>query len=331
MNIAYSFFFPQHDDLKHYARQLGIRHAVTNTEAIAGGLNPYTPEWSYAPLFQRKQDVNSFGMEFSVLEGVRFIDSAKLGLPDRDEAIARFCKLLENLSALGVKTVCYNWMPIWEWFRTRQNIQLSGGATVTGFAYDDCKDFPVTDFGRLSADALWSNLEYFLKKVVPVAEKYQVQLAIHPDDPPIPTLGGIDRILTSADAMEQVTKLVPSPYNGITLCQGTFTAMGEDIPACIRRFGHAGTLFFAHFRDLSSHSYEEFHETFHHEGVTDMYECMKAYLEVGFQGCMRPDHVPTMYGDSNAHPGYGNNGNLVATGYMIGLMEAARKELGLNH
>ena len=83
MNIAYSFFFPQHDDLKHYARQLGIRHAVTNTEAIAGGLNPYTPEWSYAPLFQRKQDVNSFGMEFSVLEGVRFIEIGRASCRER--------------------------------------------------------------------------------------------------------------------------------------------------------------------------------------------------------------------------------------------------------
>ncbi len=328
MNIAYSYFFPQHDDLKHYARQLGIRKAVTNTESIAGSLNRYTPEWSYAPLFRVKQEMNSYGLEFAVLEGVNFIDSAKLGLPDRDEAIAHFCTLLENLSKLGVKTVCYNWMPIWGWFRTHPNIPLEGGATATGFEYDACKDFPVTDFGLLKADALWSNLEYFLKKVVPAAEKYKVQLAIHPDDPPVPTLGGIDRILTSAHAMEQVTKLVPSEYNGITLCQGTFVAMGEDIPTCIRRFGKNGTLFFAHFRDLSNNSYEQFHETFHHTGITDMYACMKAYYEVNFDGCIRPDHVPTMYKDSNAHPGYGNNGNLLATGYMLGLMEAAQKEMG---
>ena len=102
--------------------------------------------------------------------------------------------------------------------------------------------------------------------------------------------------------------------------------MGEDVPDCIRRFGREGKLFFAHFRDIHGQP-EEFVETFHHVGDTDMYEAMKAYYEIGYQGVMRPDHVPTMYGDDNSNPGYGINGNLFATGYMLGLMESIEKEL----
>jgi mannonate dehydratase len=274
-----------------------------------------------------RQELNDFGMEWSVLEGVDFIDSARLGYPDRDEKIANFCTMLENMARLGIKTVCYNWMPVWSWFRTRVNIPLPGNAMVTGFKLEDVKDVP--DCGiRISKDQLWSNLEYFLKKVVPVAERVKVQLAIHPDDPPVDCVAGVERILISADAMSEVTQLVRSEYNGITFCQGTFATMGEDIVKSIRRFADNGTLFFAHFRDIVGTA-DDFYETFHHEGKTDMYEAMKTYYEVGYDGIMRPDHVPTMYGDRNDMPSYAINGNLVATGYMIGLMEAIEKELGI--
>ena len=324
MKIAYSFYGEHHTPLKYFAKQLGIKYAVTMPQG--GKYTSLVPPWHYMSLRELKQEMEDFGMEWSVLEGVDFIDSAKLGLPDKDEAIARFCTLLENMGKLGIKTVCYNWMPVWGWFRTRVNVAAEGGASVTGFKMEDVKDCPPPACGPVSADALWTNLEYFLKKVVPVAEKYKVQLAVHPDDPPVSCIGGVDRILTSADAMYHVTKLVPSEYNGITMCQGTFASMGEDVPDCIRRFGREGKLFFAHFRDIHGQP-EEFVETFHHVGDTDMYEAMKAYYEIGYQGVMRPDHVPTMYGDDNSNPGYGINGNLFATGYMLGLMESIEKEL----
>ncbi len=326
MKIAFSFFGPHHTPLKHFARQLDIHYAVATASSADPTLPDFVPAWHYMPLFKTKRELNDFGMEWSVLEGVDFIDAAKFGKSERDEAIAHFNVLLENMAKLGIKTVCYNWMPIWSWFRTKVNVHLPGGAVATGFDIRDIADCPVSDYGLLKADALWTNLEYFLKKVVPVAEKYQIQLAVHPDDPPVDSIGGIDRILTSADAMERVTKLVPSAYNGITLCQGTFATMGEDIPSSIRRFGKAGTLFFAHFRDVVG-GRESFYETFHDKGKTDMYEAMKAYYEVDYQGVMRPDHVPTMYGDNNEQPAYGINGNLYAAGYMAGLIESIEKEL----
>ena len=326
MKIAYFFHDQQHAALRHYAQQLGVRYAVTTPQNFCYNGSQYLPPWHYMTLHALQQDMQDFGMDFQVLEGVDFLDSAKLGLPDRDEAIQHFCTLLQNMSRLKIRTVCYNWMPVFGWMRSRKNIAGPGGCLVTGFSYQDVKDCPDTEFGKISADQLWTNLEYFLKRTVPVAEKYGIQMAIPPDDPPVDSIAGIDRILTSADAMEQVTRLVDSPVNGITMCQGSFAAMGEDIPQTIRRFGKAHKIFFAHFRDICGTA-DNFVETFHHQGQTDMYQAMKAYYEVGYDGLIRPDHVPTMYGDDESNPSYAVTGNLFATGYMLGLMEAAEKEM----
>lgn len=325
MKVAYSINGNYHTPLKYFAKQLGVKYAVASTcYGNTSAYLPYAKAWDYIPLRELKQELADFGMEWSVFEGVDFIDGAKLGKDTRDEEIKHFCTLLENMSRLGIKTVCYNWMPVYGWFRTRINLPLEGGARSTGFKSSDVAD--AADCGvTISKDELWTNLEYFLKRVVPTAEKCKVQLAVHPDDPPVDRIAGVERILTSADAMEEVTKLVPSEYNGITLCQGTFATMGEDIDASIKRFSANKTLFFAHFRDIVGDK-DDFQETFHHNGKTDMYRAMKLYHELGFDGCMRPDHVPTMYGDDNAMPSYAINGNLFATGYMYGLMEAIEKE-----
>lgn len=325
MKIAYYIGGEHHTPLKHYARQLGVKYAVSSTCTPKG--NPYSPHtgpWDFMPMLKTKRELEDFGMEWKVYEGVSFIDEAKLGTENRDLAIDRFCRLLENMSKLGIETVCYNWMPVWSWYRSRTEVILPGGAVATGFNLHDVQN--AADCGIvISKEQLWTNLEYFLKKVVPVAEKNKIRLAVHPDDPPVNSIAGIERILTSAEAMREVTKLVPSEYNGITLCQGTFAAMGENVEECIELFGKDKTLFFAHFRDIEGTA-ENFYETFHHAGKTDMYRALKKYYDIGFEGLIRPDHVPTMYGDDNSNPAYGILGNLVATGYMFGLCEAIEKE-----
>lgn len=327
MKIGYAFFTDVHKIAQRHAQQLGVRHAVTSA-GWAGRLDQYNHEWDYMPLLKTKLALKEFKLDFSVVEGVNFIDDAKLGTKKKDEAIAHFIKLMENMSELGISTVCYNWMPVWGWFRSQNYMCLEGGATVTAFERECIPTEPITGLGIVSEDQLWTNLEYFLKKTVPYAEKYKIQLALHPDDPPVGQIGGIDRILTSTDAMQQVIDLVPSEYNGITLCQGCFAAMGEDIPAVIQRFGSQKKIFFVHFRDISG-TRDCFHEEFHHSGKTDMYRAMKSYYEVGFDGVIRPDHVPTMYDDKVNEQGYGLNGNLFATGYMMGMMESIEKELGI--
>ena len=155
-----------------------------------------------------------------------------------------------------------------------------------------------------------------------------MRLALHPDDPPVPSLRGIGRILTSAAAFDRVFSLYDSPMNGMTFCQGCFATMGEDIPAAIRHFGKMGKIYFVHFGDVQGDR-TNFHETFHDDGKTDMYEAMRCYYEVAFDGIARPDHVPTMVGEDDAMPSYGLQGNLFAVGYIKGLMEAVEKEMGL--
>ncbi len=166
-----------------------------------------------------------------------------------------------------------------------------------------------------------------MERIVPVAEEHGVKLALHPDDPPISPIRGVGRILTSPEAMLRAIDLVPSPANGITMCQGTFATMGAVVPAEIRRFAARGVLHFVHFRDVRG-TPDKFVETFHDDGKTDMYEAMRTYAEVGFDGPVRPDHVPTMAGEDNALPGYQTLGRLFALGYIKGLAEAAAKERG---
>jgi mannonate dehydratase len=200
-----------------------------------------------------------------------------------------------------------------------------GGALVSAFDVEDIKDEPmITEYGELTHDLMWKNLGYFLNAVIPEAEKYGIKLALHPDDPPIDNIRGIPRIMTSTNAFKRLIDLYPSPSNGITFCQGSFASMGEDINAAIEYFGQRKTIHFVHFRDVIGEK-NNFEETFHDDGKTDMYKAMQAYYNVGFKGPIRPDHVPTMAGDSNDKPGYSTIGTLFALGYMRGLMEGVSK------
>ncbi|MFC5653402.1 mannonate dehydratase [Paenibacillus solisilvae] len=189
------------------------------------------------------------------------------------------------------------------------------------------KDAPLTDAGIVTEEQLWENLHYFMERIVPVAEEAKVKLALHPDEPPITPIRGVSRILRSAAALQRAIDLVPSAYNGITLCQGTLATAGDDIPRVIRDFARQGKLFFVHFRDVRG-TPEKFEETFHDDGKTDMLEAMRTYYEVGFKGPARPDHVPTMAGEDNDNPGYELLGRLYGVGYISGLMEAAAASAG---
>lgn len=323
MRLAMAYFYDQHDFKKNISKQLGVTEVVTNApkqQNLPEGKKP----WDYDVLSQKIQSFEKDGLKVTVIEGPTPLDKVKLGLEGRDDEIAEFCTFIENISKLGIETICYNWMPVIGWFRSRIDIKTRGDAIVTGFNYDDVKDAPLTWAGEVTQKQMWSNLEYFLKAVVPVAEKYKVKLAIHPDDPPVPKLKGIGRILINADAFKQVIEMVPSDYNGITMCQGSFATMGENIPEMIRYFGKRNKIFFAHFRDVRGNPMN-FHEVFHDDGQTDMFEAMKCYKEVGFEGPIRPDHVPTMAGEDNSNPSYGILGNLFALGYMKGLIEAVNK------
>ena len=271
-----------------------------------------------APLTRLKRRYEDAGFTLEVIESRPPLNKAKRGLPGRDAEIDVVCELIANMGRLGIPVWCYEWMADFNWLRTNKTTPSRGGSMVTSFDADEVPP-DLTGEPPIGEDALWDNLEYFLKRVLPVAERAGVKLSMHPDDPPITPIAGVSRIMRTIPNFRRLLDLAPSPMNTITLCQGNFTLMTDDLPGAIRDFGKA--ISFVHFRDVRGVP-TRFEETWHDDGKTDMLACMEAYRDIGFDGVLRPDHVPTVAGDSNTNAGYSAFGRLYAIGYLRGLREA---------
>jgi len=324
MQLCEAYFKGMQEDKMALCKQMDVLGAVGGINPKMVGMDNAKP-WELNTIMAVKDAWKKRGFNLSVIEGPPALgEQTKLGLAGRDEEISNFIAFMKNLSKAGIDTICYNWMPVIGWYRTSNNKVGRGGALVTAFDYDDVKNEPHTKYGEVSKETLWKNLEYFLKAVVPEAEKAGIKLAMHPDDPQVDSIKGISRIMTTPAAFDRMLKLYPSANNGITMCQGNFSLMGADIPPLIKHFGKE-KIHFVHFRNVRGGKLK-FEETFHDEGQIDMYAAMKAYYDIGFKGPIRPDHVPTMAGDSNDFPGYSVIGTLYALGYIRGLAEAVSKE-----
>ncbi|HVS95310.1 MAG TPA: mannonate dehydratase [Puia sp.] len=323
MSEAYFDGFNQHKIA--LCRQMDVLGAVGGINSGMVGLNDVKP-WEYEAVLAVKNAWANEGLEMTVVEGPPALgEKTKLGLAGRDEEISNFITLMHNLKRVGVDVICYNWMPVIGWYRTDKAKVGRGGALVTAFDNEAMRGAAPTEYGIVTKEQLWGTLEYFLKAVVPEAEKAGIKLAMHPDDPPIDEIRGISRIMTSVGNFTRMLDIYPSPSNGITFCQGNFSLMGADIPSTVRALGKRNCIHFVHFRNVRGGKYK-FEETFHDEGQIDMFEAMKAYYDIGFRGPIRPDHVPTMAEDSNTFAGYSTIGTLYANGYIRGLMEAVSKE-----
>ncbi|MEN3284048.1 MAG: mannonate dehydratase [Solirubrobacteraceae bacterium] len=305
-------------------RQLGIENAVGVLPRYHADWRENTSElpWDEVPLTLYRDQVEEEGLKLVAIEDNPPMDAIRLGLPGREEELEAVLTLIRNMGLLGIGVWCYNWMPVLGWLRTSVGTRGRGGAIVS--AYDHRRMAgPLTWAGVVEAERLWESLHWFLERVCPVAEEAGVTLAIHPDDPPLSPIRGIDRIMSTVEAFERLTELHPSPANKITLCQGNFALMADDLPATIRRLG--ARIAFAHFRDVRG-TPELFVETFHDDGPTDMLECLRAYRDIGFAGVLRSDHVPTVEGDLAAVAGYSHQARLHAIGYLRGLCEAVERE-----
>jgi mannonate dehydratase len=303
------------------AKQGGVDFAIASA-------NPWTSKVhrsEYVAALQKMQaEYEKYGLKVVGVESHPVAaEKIKLGLPGRDEEIENYKACIDALGKVGIDMLCYNWMAGIGWYRTKKDLPDRGGAVLTEFDYEIAQAEGLTEWGVIPEEKIWANIDYFLKQVIPVAEKAGVKMALHPDDSPISPLRGIGRILTSAKNYERVMAIAPSKMNGVTFCQANFVAMGEDIYSLAARWTEQRKIFFVHFRDIQGNA-RKFRETFHDNGPTDMVRMLKIYSDNGFDGPMRPDHAPTMEGEMNDTPGYAITGRLLAIWYMKGIMEALK-------
>ena len=262
------------------------------------------------------------GLRITVVEGGPPIDRIVLGREGRDAQIAVYQRALEAMGRLGIRTLCYNFMPQITAdamvLRTSHTTPERGGALTSGFKLAELDRNRRTAEGVTTDAQMWDNLEYFLRRVVPAAEAAGVKLAMHPDDPPLSPLWQLARIMRSVENFDRLFALAPSEVNGLTFCQGCFAELGVDQCATIRRFG--ARIHFAHCRDVAG-TLEDFHETFPDNCPTDLVKVFQTFRDIGYQGCIRSDHVPQLITERGPHDGYGLQGNIFAIGYLKGLME----------
>ncbi len=277
-----------------------------------------------AELAEVQNRLHNFGLRLAVIEGGPPIDQIVLGKPGRDVQIDQYISALRHMGALGIGVLCYNFMPqitsAAMVVRTSKQYAERGGALTSQFRQRDFDPAQVPHAERSTSDEqIWENLEYFLKRIVPVAEQEEVLLAMHPDDPPVSPLCGLARIMRSPEHFERLLELVDSPVNGLTFCQGCFAEMGADLVAAIHRL--RARIHFVHFRDIQGPP-EDFYESFPDNGQHDMLEVIRAYHEIDYHGYIRVDHVPLLATEMGPYDGYGMYGHTFAIGYLKGLVEA---------
>jgi len=322
-----SMLLPVHFNERKWtlAKQIGVAHAITKASSELSGLqSPY----DFTSLQIIKDRFEKAGFILYGLEGDQFdMSSIKLGLADRDMWIERYCLMLDNMGKLDIPLLCFNWMSEIGWYRTSVNILERGGALSSGFDSEDIKNKLVDEKYRISEDKLWDNLYYFLEAVLPTAESNGVKMAMHPDDPPISPFMGIGRILTSAKKIEKILNDFNSPNLGVTFCIATFETMGEDIRQIAKNWIDRKKIFFMHIRNIKGDRYK-FRETFIDNGDIPVADLLKLFNDYGFDGPIRSDHAPAMYGENQekfsggTSVGYDMLGHIFATGYIKGICDS---------
>lgn len=310
--ILTDYFRSEHDICWDFAKQCGVENGVIRLPETADFDITDISHWR--TVYKRFTD---FGIKPIVIEPMpnELHDHIKIGDNMRDECIEKVIKMLEIMDKLDIRAICFNFMAHIGWLRTSSDICERGGALVTGF---DIADFKLTA-AKITERELWDNYTYFIKAVIPYAEKYNIDLALHPDDPPLAKLGDVSRIMISAENIDKAINTVRSPKLGITMCQATYAMMGEDLYEVIPHF--ADKIKFIHFRNAVGNK-TKFHETFHDNGSLEMAGLIKLYKSLGLNVPIRVDHVPTMAGENTVNAGYDALGRLYAIGYLKGILEA---------
>lgn len=308
---------------------------------------PVGEVWDYSAIESLKKQVNAKGLEMEVIESVPVHEDIKLGRGDYKRYIENYKENIRRLASAGVKCICYNFMPVFDWTRSRLDQPLADGSNAlvyykkdvdkmdptkmtlpgwdSSYAPDETEGL-IGEYKKLGEEGLWKNLEYFIKEIIPVAAECDVNMAIHPDDPPWPIFG-IPRIITSEENIDRFLSLYDDVHHGLTLCSGSLgCTSANDYTAMVKKYGKMGRIHFAHVRNVKILDDGSFEESAHMSdcGSLDIVEILKAYHDVDFKGYLRPDHGRMIWGESGK-PGYGLYDRALGAMYMAGIWETLEK------
>ena len=326
-----------------YIRQIpGMSGVVTAVYDV-----PVGEVWEMDKILRLKSLCDEKGLEMEVIESVPVHEDIKLGLPTRDRYITNYATTIRNLGKAGVKCICYNFMPVFDWLRTNLHTEAEDGSNALSYNHEELMGLdphnlhlPGWDesytseelnslldaYSGMSHEQLFENLVYFLKGIMPACDETGINMAIHPDDPPW-DMFGLPRIITGMDSYDKLFAAVPNTHNGITLCTGSLGA-GRDNDMVAMASKLAARSYFVHLRQITHSGALDFCESGHltSMGSLDMYGIVKALVEAGFDGYVRPDHGRNIWGE-DGKPGYGLFDRALGATYLYGLFEAIEKGL----
>ncbi len=342
MKLGFRWYGPSDSIPLTYIRE------ISGMETVVTSVYSYKPgeKWDLESLKALKKEANEKGLAMDVIESIPVSEDIKRGTPLAKEHIETFKHNLRLCAEVGVKVVCYNFMPVFDWLRTEMHHQNPDGSNSLSYSYDDfCKVDPknlhlpgwdesyspeelqdlLKIYQGISHEQLRANLIRFLQEVIPVCEECDIKLAIHPDDPPWDVFG-LPRIVSCEADLDAMFEAVPSIYNGLTLCTGSFGAgKHNDVAHMAEKYAKQGRIHFAHLRNiLFTDDHDSFVETGHAYGSLDMAKIAKALVDNGFDGYVRPDHGRNIFGE-NGKPGYGLYDRALGAAYIKGLFDMAEK------
>lgn len=324
--------------IKQIPNMSGVVTAVYDT--------PVGEVWEEEKIARLKSLCDKAGLEMEVIESVPVHEDIKLGKPSRDKLIANYAKTIRNLGKFGVKCICYNFMPVFDWLRTDLKRKNADGSTCLCYKHEtllslDAKNLHLPgwdesytpeqlnglleEYKTVSHGQLFENLVYFLNGIMPACDETGINMAIHPDDPPW-DMFGLPRIITCEASYDRLFAAVPDRHNGITFCTGSLGAgRFNDLPKMAAEY--AGRIYFAHIRQLKYEGEKDFAEAGHltKAGDLDIYNIVKALTSNGFDGYVRPDHGRNIWGE-DGKPGYGLYDRALGAAYLNGLFEAIEKD-----
>lgn len=341
MKMTFRWYGPSDSIPLSYIKQIqGMTGVVTAIYDV-----PVGEVWPLRELEEQKKLVTAAGLEMEVIESIPVHEDIKLGYPTRDKYIEAYKQNLRNCAKVGIKCVCYNFMPVFDWLRTNLHFRHEDGATSLSYSQDDFMKLdprklhlPGWDesytaeqlnglldaYANVTHEKLFDNLVYFLNAIMPVCDETGINMAIHPDDPPWDVFG-LPRIISRESDYERLFAAVPNKHNGITFCTGSLGAgRFNDLPKMAGKF--AKRIYFAHLRQLKYLGEVDFCENGHQTsaGNVDIFAIIKALVENGFEGYVRPDHGRNVWGEQ-AKPGYGLYDRGMGAAYLTGIFEAVSK------